>query len=495
MKRRAAILFVLGFVLIGGDCDDDDDIFFIAAPPPPPPFDLDVDGFADLVYGAPGHDGLGAAGSERGAVFVHFGSASGPSLAPDLSIFGAEDGARFGASVAFAGDVNGRGAPDLLVGAPGDDADGNATEDGADRGRAFLYFGGPAMDAVADLVFSGAEDGARFGQSVARVGDTNRDGFTDLVIGAPGDDGDDTPTEDGIDRGRAFFYYGFFNPDAFADVAFTGTEDGAQLGFSVSSAGDVNAGGAVDIAVGAPFDDGDDTPTDDGGDRGRAFVFYGGSLLDATPDLVFTGDEDDARLGAALSDLSDVNADGVHDLLVGAPLHDAGGGAGADRGEAYVFFGAPGTPDTVADLTLSGATDGGAFGSALSRGRDVDGDGGRDFLVGAPLEDPGGRVDAGSAYWFRGGAVLDDVFDLALDGEEAGARFGAAVAIPGDLDGDGRDLVVGAPLDDADGDATDDGFERGTAILFSGGALLDALPEDFFDGDHDDAEAGSALAD
>src|SRR5262249_22959712 len=112
--------------------------------------DLNLDGFADLVVGAPLDDGAGAPGARRGAVFVYLGSASGPSATPDLTILGPEDGGEFGSSIAFVGDVNGHGAPDLLVGAPFDDGDDNDTDEGTDRGRAFLFFGGPAMDATPD---------------------------------------------------------------------------------------------------------------------------------------------------------------------------------------------------------------------------------------------------------------------------------------------------------------------------------------------------------
>ena len=433
MKRAVAWLLVLSIGLVADDCWDDDDCWhdhhcdnFFVVPPPPagPAADLNVDGFADVVIGAPLHDGGGPPGSQRGAVFVHFGSATGPSAAPSLTIFGQEDGARFGSSIAFVGDVNGRGAPDLLVGAPLDDGDGNTSENGIDRGRAFVFFGGPAMDATPDVVMTGAEPGAEFGTSVARIADTNGDGFDDWIVGAPFDDGDGNATDEGTDRGRAFFFYGGSTPDGVPDVTFTGPEAGSQFGFAVDSAGDINHGGAEDIAVGAPLDDGDGNATDEGTDRGRVYVFFGGSALDATPDLILTGDENGAHFGASVAVVLDVNNDGVDDLLVGAPLHDAGGGAGANRGRAYVFFGGS-PPDATANVTLSGTVNGGSFGAAVSRAGDANGDGVWDFLVGAPLEDPGARTDAGSAYLFFGGAGVDGIPDLTFTGAEAGAHFGA----------------------------------------------------------------------
>lgn len=456
--------------------------------------DLDLDGHADLVIGAPLHDGGGAPGAQRGAVFIHFGSSTGPSATPGLTLLGSEDGARFGSALAFVGDVNRGGAPDLLVGAPLDDGDGNASDEGTDRGRAFLFFGGRPMNAVPDVTMTGAEPGALFGSSVAWLEDTNRDGFPDWIVGAPGDDGDGNATDEGSDRGRAFVFLGSRVPDSLPDLVLTGPEALSGFGSAVAGAGDLNHGGAPDLAVGAPFDDGDDNASDEGADRGRVYVYYGGSVLDAVPDLILTGDEDGASFGAALSPVFDVNADQIDDLLVGAPLHDAGAGLDADRGEAYVFLGAD-VPDALPDLTLGGGVDGGAFGAAVARAGDADGDQAADFLVGAPLEDPGGRSEAGRAYLFRGGAALDALADLVLDGSEAGARLGAVVASPGDVDGGGCDFVVTAPLDDADGNASDDGADRGRTFVFRGGsATLDALPDYTLDGDQDGALAGSAVA-
>jgi FG-GAP repeat len=488
MKRSAAGMLIL-FALCTAGCHDDDDhdVFIINSSAA----DLNLDGFADLVIGAPLADG---AGTQRGAVFVHLGGPGGPSPAPDLSIFGTEDHAQFGSALSFVGDVNAHGAPDLLVGAPFDDGDGNNTDSGADRGRAFVFFGGPSMDDNPDVTMTGGENGAQFGSSVGRIADTNGDGFDDWVVGAPFDDGDGNTTEDGLDRGRAFFFFGGFTPDNVVDLTFTGTENKARFGAAVDSAGDINNGAAEDIAVGAPFDDGDGNTSDSGADRGRVFVFFGGNNLDTTPDLTLNGDQDDAHFGAALAPALDVNNDGIDDLLVGAPLHDAGGGGGADRGRAYVFFGAN-TPDATADVTISGTVDGGQLGAAVSRAGDVNNDNRLDFIVGAPFEDPNARVDAGSAYLFFGGPAVDNVFDLAFDGAEAGARFGASVAGPGDFNGGARDVIIGAPLDDADGNATDDDDDRGSAFLFSGGAgVLDSIDDAIVDGTLDGARAATAIA-
>jgi hypothetical protein len=491
MKRLTAWMLVVPIALVAGDChnDDDDDVFLVS--PATSAADLNLDGFADLVIGAPLHDGAG--GVQRGAVFVHFGGAAGPSAAPNLTILGREDGGQFGSSIAFVGDVNGHGAPDILVGAPLDDGDDDTANDDTDRGRAFLFFGGPAMDATADVTITGAEPDARLGSSVARIADTNHDGFDDWAVGAPLDDGDGNATDDGTDRGRAFFYYGGFTPNGAEDVTFTGPEAGSRFGFAVASAGDINDGGSDDIAVGAPRDDGDGNATEDRDDRGRVYVFYGGGVLDPAADLTLTGDEVGAQFGTAVAPVFDVNSDDVDDLLVGAPLHDAGAHPNADRGEAYVYFGAS-TPDAIVDITISGGTDDGALGASVSRAGDVDGDNERDFIVGAPLEDPAAGSDAGSAYLFRGGAAVDEIPDLVFAGAEAGGEFGSTVAGPGNINGGGRDLIIGAPFDDADGNTADDHLDRGRAFVFFGGlSTLDNAADATVNGPQNGGLAGAAI--
>jgi hypothetical protein len=175
--------------------------------------DYNSDGFADLAVGAPFDD----------RVFVYFGSPV-PNAVADRTLIGAA-GTRFGALVARIGDINAGGAPDLLVGAPFSDAAGAA---GSERGRAFVYFGGPSTDLVADVTLSGAVDGAHFGSSGFSGGDSNADGYRDLVIGAPNDD------TNGVDAGRVFYFRGGAFLDAIADTPLDGgPEAGAQAGASV----------------------------------------------------------------------------------------------------------------------------------------------------------------------------------------------------------------------------------------------------------------------
>src|SRR5262245_61982155 len=182
---------------------------------------------------------------------------------------GEHTGDEFGRSVAWVGDVNGDGYDDGLVGAC-------RYPEIASAGQAYLYFGGPAMDAVADLVITPPAGGAGwFGISVASAGDFNGDGDPDFIIGA----------QQAGNEGKAFIYYGGPSLDATPDFKLTGESTGqlTTFGASVASAGDVNEDGFGDVIVGAPWYPG-------GGNKpGRAYVFFGGAEPDTVPDRMFSG--------------------------------------------------------------------------------------------------------------------------------------------------------------------------------------------------------------
>ncbi len=390
-----------------------------------PAGDVNGDGYADVIAGAPFND---VVGTNAGAAYVYFGGPAADAVA-DLTLLGAAAGDVFGISVATAGDVNGDGFADLIVGASQNDAGG------LNAGRAYVYFGGPGADGVADLVFTGAAAGDNFGVSVGTAGDVNGDGYDDVIVGASANDAA------GVDAGRAYVFFGGPGADAVADLTLTGAAAGDRFGNRVGAAGDVNGDGYGDVIVGATLNDAAGT------NAGRAYVFFGGASPDAVADLTLTGAAAGDQFGCAVGSAGDVNEDGYDDVIVGAAYNDA---AGTDAGRAYLYFGGA-SPNAVADLVLTGRAAGDLFGLSVGTAGDVNHDGHDDLIVSAPYNDAC-ATDAGAVYIFFGGPGLDGVADLTLTGLAAGDAFGYSAQTAGDVDGDGyHDIIAGAPYNDANG--------------------------------------------
>jgi hypothetical protein len=274
--------------------------------------DVNGDGYADVIVGADGND---AGGTEAGRAYVYHGGPGADAVA-DLTLTGAAANDEFGLSVSGAGDVNGDGYADVIVGAYLNDAGG------ADAGRAYVYFGGPGADAVADLTLTGAAASDNFGVSVSGAGDVNGDGYGDVIVGAYLNDAG------GRNAGRASVYHGGPGADAVADLTLTGAAAGDLFGVSVSGAGDVNGDGYGDVIVGADLNDAG------GSSAGRAYVYHGGPGADAVADLTLTGAAVGDLFGVSVSGAGDVNGDGNADVIVGAYGNDSGG---ADAGRAYLY--------------------------------------------------------------------------------------------------------------------------------------------------------------
>jgi hypothetical protein len=386
--------------------------------------DVNGDGYDDIIVGAHGND---AGGSDAGRAYIYFGGMSLNST-PDVILTGASAGDRFGIAVSAAGDVNGDGYADVIIGADFNDAGGT------DAGRAYIYLGGRGMDRNADVILTGAAAGDGFGSAVANVGDVNGDGYGDVIVGASLNDAG------GVNAGRAYVFFGGAAMNNAVDVSFTGAAANDGFGTSVSGAGDINGDGYSDIIIGAPLND------VAGSDAGRAYVYFGGTSVDMTVEMILNGVAAGDKFGFSVSTAGDANGDGYSDIIVGAYGSDA---AGTDAGRAYLYWGGV-TTDIVADVNLSGATAGDAFGRSVSRAGDVNGDGYDDVIVGAHYNYSGG-FDAGRAYVYSGGAAMDNLADVILTGT-AGDYFGYSVASAGDVNGDGYgDLIVGAYLNDAGG--------------------------------------------
>jgi len=360
--------------------------------------DVNGDGYADIAVGARFND---RAAKDAGAVFVYFGgpdpgAVGGMDALPDLVLTGEYADDWFGNSVSFAGDVNGDGFDDILVGAPYNDDNGSAA------GKAYIYFGGPVPDAVPDVILFGDPQGdSHFGWSVSGAGDVNADGFADVVVGA-------RLWGQGPSRaaGRAYVFLGSANPDGSPDVIMTGERADDWFGNTVAGIGDFNHDGYDDVAVGAIYYDDMTDPLAPLSAAGRVYVFYGGPTgsLDGVADWVATGERADDQFGHAIAGAGDVDENGADDLLVGAWFYDDTSGATSKSaaGKAYLFFGAAagGAPATAAGFIRVGRQADDQFGASMGRAGDGNRDGEGEFLVGAHYADINGSGSGSATLHF-----------------------------------------------------------------------------------------------
>jgi len=469
--------------------------------------DVNNDGYSDAVV------------SSDSKSYIYFGSAI-INVTPDVTLTGTY---YFGYSVSSAGDVNGDGYSDVLVGSPITTHDFDGT--------AYIFFGGANMNNVADVIMKSNGQDYRLSASLSDAGDLNKDGYSDVIVASTGNkkiyvyfggismdniadkiiQGDiNTPVESlgssvsgaGDVDGDSYpdiiascFYqinyngksnvYIFRYPQRGTDIPdekVTGATAGDLLGFSVSSAGDVNADGFSDFITGAPGNDASGT------DAGRAYIYFGGQPMDYTADVVLTGAAAGDLFGISVSTAGDVNYDGFSDVIVGANLNDAGG---VDAGRAYIYFGG-GLMNNVADVLLTGEAAGDEFGISVSYGNfnqyEFISNTFSDVIVGAHKNDAAGS-NAGRAYIFLGSFTMDNIADLTLSGQTAGDGFGVCVANGGDFNYDAyTDFVIGAPYNDAGGS------NAGRAYIYEGGIHLNSNPSVTISGYLANEELGLSVA-
>ena len=473
-----------GFVINGQSANDRSGFSVASAG------DVNGDGFDDLIVGAYFADPAG--GSDAGKSYVVFGTSGGFGASIDLSAIAAGTGGfvingqnaldRSGVSVASAGDVNGDGFGDLIVGASRADPVG-----GSDAGKSYVVFGtGGGFGASINLsaieagtggfVINGQTAGDQSGFSVAPAGDVNGDGFDDLIVGARYAD----PTG-GTNAGKSYVVFGTgggfgASIDLSAIAAGTGgfvlngqnTTD--QSGFSVASAGDVNGDGFDDLIVGAFRAD-----SAGGFDAGKSYVVFGtgggfgasinlAAIAAGTGGFVMNGESPNDVSGRSVDSAGDINGDGFDDLIVGANLASPAGGSQA--GKSYVVFGTGGGFGASINLSTIAAGTGGfvingqstndASGRSVASAGDVNGDGLDDLIVGAYTADPAGGSYAGKSYVLFGksggfgasinlSAIEAGTSGFVINGQSGNDYSGRSVASAGDVNGDGfDDLIVGA---------------------------------------------------
>lgn len=373
--------------------------------------DINGDGYSDAIFGAP--EATNGQANE-GLAYVHYGSPTGLSPLPSLTLEANIAGADYGASVASAGDVNGDGYADVVIGAP----------QSGGTGRAYVHHGGPGGLVIAPALVLTGTPGSRFGASVFKAGDFNADGYSDLVVGAPGSE-------------TVHVFEG--SPTGLVPVPFailTAPVPGSAFGSAVGTAGDVNGDGFSDIIVGAPEQSG-------GQALAGAVYIYHGTLFELVdvPSTTIDFNVAGRRMGTSVAGAGDMNGDGFSDIVFGAPFATFGQ---ANEGIIYVARGSP-SGVTLAGLASFQSDQVDAnIGTSVAEAGDVNGDGYADIIVGAP-NFSNGETGEGRA-WVILGAPAGLGTNTVLETNVAGDLFGSSVAGGGDVDGDGySDVIGGAP--------------------------------------------------
>jgi Ca2+-binding RTX toxin-like protein len=437
--------------------------------------DINGDGIDDVIIGAPGFNGKNPdATTSPGSSYVVFGKQGGfdPTLnLSDLTgtngftIEGIAAGNQTGVSVSSAGDINGDGIDDVIIGAL------YADPNGLDKaGVGYVVFGQQGgfsdkfdlntLDGTNGFTIEGIAEGNETGVTVSGIGDFNGDGIADLIIGSPFAD------PNGIYSGSSYVVFG--SQAGFAPTLNLSTLDGTNgfainganeyaLSGKVSDAGDINGDGFKDVIIGA-YGANDFA--------GTSFVLFGSeqpfspsfnlSQINGTNGFAINGIAGGDYSGFSVSSAGDFNGDGFGDVIIGAPVADT------VAGQSYIVFGKEGGFSASLNLSELDGTNGFALngvnafdfsGISVSAAGDINGDGLDDVIIGASYADPSGRTNAGSSYVIYGrtpiigtkgkdslyGTVSDDTIygrggnDTIYGGEGVNTLFGE----------DGNDLLYG----------------------------------------------------
>ncbi|WP_255350713.1 Ig-like domain-containing protein [Limnohabitans sp. DM1] len=420
--------------------------------------DVNQDGLADLVV-ISNNGNASPAGNNQGRAHVIFGSTSGATVSVNaltgstgFSINGVTDIPSVGLqTVSAAGDVNGDGLEDFLVGTLTADVAGMT-----DAGKAYVVFGRTNNSTDVELSAVAAGSGGfmvqaqsaadLLGASISNAGDVNGDGLADLIVGATMAHG----------KGASYVVLGKTGGET-VSVSSLGSQGFVIFGecagdqaARVSNAGDVNGDGLADLIVGAS-----DSDLSNGSNAGRSYVVFGrtGAVTEVQLSAIAAGSGGFVINGQCAGDAAgavgyagDVNGDGLADLMVGASAADPA--AGTDAGRAYVVYGK--TSTSAIQLSNLAQGEGGFFingqsagdlAGTVSLGGDINGDGFADVLVSAAHATTEGGTLAGQSYVVWGGSRFMDTLDLS--GQLAADTLTGSTVSDTFVAGDGADVLIG----------------------------------------------------
>jgi hypothetical protein len=387
--------------------------------------DVNGDGYSDVIVGAPNYD---KGQDNEGGAFVYKGDPSGLTLTA-VTFESNQANAKMGYSVASAGDFNGDGFSDVLVGIPYYD------KDAIDEGRANLYLGSSTFfnSAITAYGLNNSQGGSLMGISVATAGDINGDGFSDIIIGCP------QASIGESKEGTVRYYLGNASGAPKALNTLQINQANAQFGYSLAPAGDVDADGFSDIIVGARWytnGQGQDA-------EGAAFIYRGSGNGQLIGPVVIEGNQLNAAMGNKVSSAGDVDGDGYSDVLISAYLFDSG--IMKDNGIVNLYLGSStGISAQQQPARTFYGNDNDHMGSSIACAGDVNGDGYSDILLGAEYHD-NGQFNEGAVFVYQGSkdGIIGDPASM-LESNQGDGWFGTAVSSAGDVNGDGySDILIG----------------------------------------------------
>jgi len=356
--------------------------------------------------------------SNEGRVDLYYGNDKTYLSRPAKTLYGGQSNAQFGYAISGVVDLDNDGFDDLLVGAPG----------AANGGRVYAYYGSlSGIQTTPDHVLEINQGGSQFGYAVAASAKFNGDDFGDLIIGAPGQD-------------KAYVYHGAANKiiPSLGQTLVGGV--GSRFGHAVDNAGDVDQDGFDDVIIGAP------DYSNIEANEGAAYVFFAhsdGSGIAASADWLFEENQAASGFGFSVAGAGDFDGDGFDDIAIGAPNHE---NIHSNEGVVFSYYGRDRGAQPSVGLKLEVNQNDAYFGSSLSSATDYNRDGYADLVVGAPGFDAD-QLDEGRAYVFYGTSSGLDSTGVYFEGNQRGSNFGVSVAGAGDFDNDGyADIVVGANL-------------------------------------------------